>query len=144
MNEIFPYASMIAAVLIFIVGFVFHWIGQLTSIINWEFATRLGLQEKGLPKEYKVYEHAIAVADVMIGWIYAVTAVGLLLQASWGFKLSLMTGIILIYHGFSYWFWTGNRRKDGNKLVSNTARISWSVANMITGFLAIALGWNAI
>ena len=74
--------------MIFIVGFTFHWLGQLTSIINWEFATKQGLQEKGLPKEYKVHEHAIAVADSLVGWIYGFAAIGLLLRTSWDYKLA--------------------------------------------------------
>ena len=70
-SVVFPvyYANVIVGILIFIVGFIFHWIGQLISVINWDFATKIGFQEKKLLPEYKVYEHAIAVADVMIGWI---------------------------------------------------------------------------
>ena len=54
MNEIFPYANILTGILILIVGFVFHWLGQLTSVLNWNFSTKLGLQEAELPKEYKV------------------------------------------------------------------------------------------
>ena len=64
-TQIFPYANFIVGILIFIVGFILHWIGQLISIINWDFATKMGLQDKKALPEYKVYEHAIAVADVM-------------------------------------------------------------------------------
>ena len=98
MNEIFPYANIVTGILIFIVGFIFHWIGQFTSIINWEFATKQGLQENGLPKEYKVYEHAFAVADSLVGWIYGIAAIGLFLRTSWGFKLAWFPGILLILH----------------------------------------------
>ncbi len=84
MSEVFPYANFVTGILIFVVGFIFHWLGQLTCIINWEFATKQGLQEKGLPKEYRVYEHAIAVADSLVGWIYGIAAIGLFLGASWG------------------------------------------------------------
>ena len=143
MNELFPYSFIITAILIFIVGFMFHWLGQLTSIINWEFATKYDLQEKGLPKEYKVYEHAIGVADSLIGWVYGLASVGLFLRTSWGIKLTLITGSILLYHSLSFWFWTRNRRKDGNKLVSDTSRIGWFLANFITGLLALVVGWNA-
>ncbi len=66
-TQLFPYANIIAGLLIFIVGFIFHWIGQLISLINWDFAIRIGLQEKRMLPEYKVYEHAIAKADVAIG-----------------------------------------------------------------------------
>ena len=144
MNEIFPYAFTITAVLIFITGFLFHWLGQLTSIINWEFATKHGLQEKGLPKEYKVYEHAIGVADSWIGWIYGLTVLGLILGTDWGIKLCLMSALVLIYHALSYWFWTRNRRRDGNKLSSDTERISWFSLNIITGLLAVTVAWYAI
>lgn len=142
MNDIFPYSTIIAAILIFIVGFVFHWLGQLTSIINWEFATSKGLQEQGQPREYKVYEHGIAVADSLIGWIYGVAAIGLLLNTDWGYKLALFTGAILVYHSFSYWFWTKNQRKEGQILVANKFRIIWFLANSITGLLGILVGWN--
>jgi hypothetical protein len=60
MNQIFPYANIIAGVLILIVGFIFHWAGQLISLLNWEFATKIGLQDKGLIPEYRVYDEAIA------------------------------------------------------------------------------------
>ena len=100
MNQVFPYANYVAGILIFIVGFIFHWIGQLTSVINWDFATKQGLQEKGLPREYKVYEHALAVADSLLGWIYGITALGLFLNASWGFKLAWFPGVVLLYHTF--------------------------------------------
>ena len=76
MSEIFPYANIVTGIMILIVGFVFHWLGQLTSIINWEFAAEQGLQEKGLPEEYKAYENAIAIADSLVGWIYGIAAIG--------------------------------------------------------------------
>jgi len=143
MSEIFPYANIVTGMLIFIVGFIFHWLGQLTSIIDWEFATKQGLQEKGLPKEYKVYEHAISVADSLVGWIYAIAAIGLFLRTSWGYKLAWFPGVIFLYHSLSYWYWTMNQRRDGNKLQSDTMRIGWFLANFITGILAIIIAWNA-
>ena len=143
MNELLLFANTITAILIFIVGFVFHWFGQLTSIINWEFATRKGLQEQRLSKEYKVYEHGIAVADSLIGWIYGFAAIGLFLETTWGFKLALLAGGILVYHSLSYWFWTKNQRKSGQKLAANTFRTGWFLANFVTGILAIILAWNA-
>ena len=143
MSEIFPYANIVTGILIFIVGFIFHWLGQLTSIINWEFASKLGLQESGMPGEYKVYEHAIAVADSLVGWIYGIAAIGLFLNASWGYKLAWFPGVILLYHSLSYWFWTMNQRRDGHKLQSDTLRIGWFLANFITGMLAIIIAWNA-
>ena len=143
MNEIFPYANIVTGILIFIVGFIFHWIGQLISVINWEFALKIGLQEKGLTKDYKVYEHAIAVSDSLIGWIYGVAAVGLFLGSSWGYKLAWFPGAILLYHSLNFWFWTINQRKDGNKLHPDLIRIGWFLANFGTGILTIIVAWSA-
>lgn len=142
MNQIFPYDNVIVAILIFIVGFIFHWIGQSTSVINWKFATKIGLQESNMPKEYKVYEHAIAVADSFLGWLYGLAAIGLFLNLPWGYKLSWFPGIILVYHSISFWFWTKNRIKDGIKLESTFLRIAWTIVNFATGVLAIILAWN--
>jgi hypothetical protein len=44
MTHLFPYDNIVIGVLIFIVGFCFHWIGQLVSVINWKFASKIGLQ----------------------------------------------------------------------------------------------------
>jgi hypothetical protein len=142
-NQIFPYANIVTGILILIVGFIFHWIGQFISVVNWKFAIKIGLQESKMPKEYRVYEHAIAVADAFIGWIYGFAAIGLILNTTWAYKLSWIPGVVLIYHSISYWFWTNNRNRDGNKLESNTMRISWFMANLITGILAIFVAWNA-
>jgi hypothetical protein len=122
---------------------VLNWLGQLTCVVNWEFATKLGLQESGMPQEYEVYELAFAVADSILGWIYGIAAVGLFLGASWGYKLAWFPGVTLLYHSLSYWFWTMNRRRVGNKLHSDTTRISWFLANFVTGMLAIIIAWNA-
>lgn len=143
MNSLFPYDNYIVGVLIFIVGFVFHWIGQLISVLNWDFATKIGLQESNMPKEYRVYEHAIAVADSLLGWIYGIAAVGLIFNISWGYKLAWLPGTVFVYHGISFWFWTKNRNKDGNRLESNTMRVGWAIVNIVTGILAILLAWNA-
>ena len=143
MTHLFLYDNIVIGVLIFIVGFCFHWIGQLVSVINWEFASKIGLQEPKLIKEYKVYEHAVAIADSLIGWIYGFAALGLILNVSWGYKLAWFPGIILLYHSLSFWFWTSNRNRDGNKLESNTMRIGWSLSNFVTGILAILLAWTA-
>lgn len=142
MNYLFPYDNLVVGVLIFLIGFCFHWIGQLISVINWEFAIKLGLQEPGMPKEYKVYERAIAISDIMIGWVYGVAAIGLFLNESWGYKLAWIPGAIMLYHSFSFWFWTKNRNQDGNKLESDSLRIGWTVANFVTGLLTILLAWN--
>jgi hypothetical protein len=141
MDQVFPYASIVAGTLVLAVGFIFHWIGQLVSILNWDLATRIGLQEKG-PPEYKVYEHAIAVADVAIGWVYGVAGVGLILGTSWGFKLAWFPGVVLIYHGISFWFWTGNQKRSGHQLITDPVRVAWSLANVTTGVLAILVAWT--
>lgn len=128
-------------ILIFIVGFIFHWIFQLISLVNWNYATKIGLQEKELLPEYKVYEHAIAVADVMMGWIYGIAAVGLIINISWAYKLAWIPGVILIYHGLSYWFWKGNQNKSGHKMTTNSFRIGWSLLNLGTGIFCILIIW---
>lgn len=143
MSHLFPYDNIVVGLLILVVGFGFHWMGQLVSVINWNVAQKIGLQEANLPKEYKVYEHAIAVADSLVGWIYGVAAAGLLLNASWGYTLAWFPGVILLYHSFSYWFWTRNRRREGNKLHSDTMRVGWFLVNLVTGILSIIIAWNA-
>ena len=141
MFPVFPFAHIVTAVLLLIVGFLFHWIGQLISVINWALATRLGLQEKDMPQAYRVYEHAIAVADVAVGWTYGLTAVGLLLRAPWGFRLACVPGAVLIYHAVSAWVWEGNRRKAGAGMWSNAMRVGWCTANLVTGCLALLCAW---
>ena len=101
MNQIFPYSNLVTGILVLIVGFVFHWIAQLITIINWDLATKIGLQEKGMTKEFRVYEDAIARTDVFLGWIYGLAGVGLILDISWSYKILWFPGIILIYHGIS-------------------------------------------
>ena len=120
MDPIFPYANVVAGALVLVVGFAFHWIGQLISILNWNLATRIGLQEEKLLPEFKVYEHAVAAADVALGWLYGIAGLGLVLGTSWGHKLAWFPGVVLVYHSISYWFWTGNRRKAGHKLVADS------------------------
>jgi hypothetical protein len=143
MHNLFPYDNIVIGILIFLIGFVFHWIGQLVSVINWDYATKIGLQESGMPKEYKVYEHATATADVCLGWIYGLAAAGLLLNLDWGYKLVWFPGAIFIYHSLSFWFWNLNRDRDGIKLLSDSVRIIWTLSNLITGILAVLLAWHA-
>ena len=143
MNRLVPYANVVAGVLVLVVGFIFHWIGQLISVLNWDLATKLGLQEAELPPEYKVYEHAVAAADVALGWLYGIAGLGLVLGTPWGYKLAWVPGVVLVYHSISYWFWTGNRRKNGHKLVGDGMRIGWPVANFVAGGLAILVAWSA-
>ena len=137
MNYLFPYDNVIVGILILSVGFIFHWIGQFISVVNWRFAVRLGLQEKKMPKEYKVYEHAIAVSDVLVGWIYGIAGLGLILNLPWAYKMAFIPGSILLYHSLGYWFWNLNQIKEGNKLNSLSFRIGWALSNFITGILAL-------
>ena len=144
MNQIFPNAHIITGVLILIVGFLFHWIGQLISLLNWEFATKIGVAEKGMIPEYRVYEEAIAAADVLMGWIYGIAGIGLILGTTWGFKLAWFPGVVFVYHSLSFWFWSRNQRKVGHRLMPDSARIIWFLANFITGILAILIAWNGV
>jgi hypothetical protein len=141
MSRLFPYANIVAGVLILFIGFGFHWLGQLICVLNWDKATKIGLQEKGLLPEYKAYEHAIAVADVSIGWVYGVAGIGLLMNAGWGYTLSWIPGSILFYHAISAWVWEGNRRKLGHRLMSDTLRIAWCLFNAFTGVLTLFVAW---
>ena len=141
--QLFPYANIITGILVFIIGFIIHWVAQLLSVVNWDFATKIGIQEKKLLPEYKVYEHAIAVADVMIGWIYGIAAVGLIFNVSLAYRLAWIPGAIMIYHGFSFWFWSGNQIRAGHRLHASAFRIGWFLANLITGVLTILVAWRA-
>jgi hypothetical protein len=141
MDYLVSHFHIVTGVSILIVAFLFHWVGQLISVLNWDFATRLGLQEKKLLPEHKVYEHGIAVADVSLGWIYGIAGLGLVIGAPWAFKLAWIPGIVLIYHAISYWFWTRNRNRAGHQMESNAIRILWTVANLITGAMAIHVAW---
>lgn len=141
MNLPFPHANLVVGFLVLLVGFVFHWLGQLISICNWDLATRIGLAEKDMPPEYKDYELGMAVADVIIGWSYGLAGVGLLWGAPWGFKLAWIPGTVLTYHGLSFWFWTRNQIRAGHRLHPKSLRIGWCLANLVTGFLALLVAW---
>lgn len=140
-NQIFPYANIVIGILVFIVGFIFHWLGQLISIINWDFAVKVGLQEKNALPEYKVYDHAIAVADTLIGWIYGIAAIGVILNLPWAFRLMWFPGVVMVYHSLSFWFWIGNQNKSGHPTTNNVFRTVWTLTNFITGILAILVAW---
>ena len=140
-DQLFPYANIVAGLLIFIVGFGLHFIGQLISLVNRDFAVRIGIWEKDMIPEFGVYERGIAVADVMIGWVYGIAAVGLFLNSPWAYKLTWIPASILIYHGLSFWFWAGNQNKLGRQLHTNRFRIIWSFTNLVTGILAIMVAW---
>ncbi len=140
-EQVFPYANIVAGILIFIVGFGLHFIGQLISLVNRDFAVKIGIWEKDMIPEFEVYERGLAVADVMIGWIYGIAAVGLILNAPWAYKLAWIPGVIMVYHSLSFWFWVGNQNKLGHPLNTNRFRITWCTANLITGVLAILIAW---
>jgi hypothetical protein len=143
MDQVFPNANIVAGAAVLVVGFGVHWIAQTISFLNWDLGTRLGFVEEGLPPEYKVYEHGIAGADAAMGWLYGVAGLGLVLDAQWGYKLAWFPGVVLIYHGISFWFWSRNQRRAGHKLLSDSFRVGWFLANIGTGALAILLAWNA-
>ena len=138
---VFPYANIVAGVLILVVGFGFHFIGQLISVLNWDAAIRLGLQEGDARPDYYPYEHGTAMAVVLIGWTYPVAAVGLLLNAAWAYDLAWIPGAILLYHSLNSWFWEADRRAAGNGLQSEVFRVLWCGGNFVTGLLAIAVAW---
>ena len=140
-TQLFPYANIIVGILIFIVGFGLHFIGQLISLVNRDFAVKIGIWEKDMIPEFEVYERGIAVADVMIGWTYGIAAVGLILNSPWAYKLAWIPGVIMVYHGLSFWFWIGNQNKLGHSLITNRFRIMWFIANLVTGVLAILVAW---
>jgi len=141
MSNLFPYANIVAGVFLLLIGFGIHCLAQLLSVVNWDLGMRLGLQEKRLLPEYKVYEHAIAVADAAIGWVYGIAAVGLLLDAEWGYKLAWIPGSILVYHSISAWVWENNRRAAGHRYWPESLRITWCGANFIIGLLTLAVAW---
>ena len=139
MDQIFPYANVVAGLLVLVIGFGIHFAAQLTSVVNWEFATRLGLQEEGMRPEHKSYEHAIAVADSLIGWTYGIAAVGLIMDASWAYAWAWIPGAVLTYHALQFWFWTRNHRLSGDvySTVENPTRTVWALSNLVTGVLTL-------
>ena len=141
MSPLFPYANAVAAILLFVVAFGFHFVGQSISVLNWDLARRLGLQEKAAPRDYYPYEHGTAMADVLIGWLYPIAAIGLLINAEWGYRLAWIPGSILVYHSLSSWFWEADRRAAGHQLQSETFRVIWCGGNFITGLLTILVAW---
>lgn len=141
MIELFPYANIISGVLVLIIGFVFHFIGQLISVISWNQAVKLGIAEEEMLQEYKDYELGMAMADVLIGWAYGFIGIGLILGTSWSFKLAWIPGVIFTYHGISFWFWSRNQENRGHKYRSTLGRVGWCMTNMISGILIILVAW---
>jgi hypothetical protein len=142
MAPLFPQAQVVAGILVLIIGFVCHWLGQLLSVVNWDLAVRLGLQEQGMLPEYKVYEQAMAVADVAVGWVYGLVGVGLILGCSWAFRLAWFPGSIMIYHSICAWFWTRNQKRAGRQMRTDAFWAAWGGGNFITGLLAVLVAWN--
>ena len=140
MSALFPYANILTGFLLLVIGFGFHWLGQLISVLNWELARRLGLQEN-MPSEYRVYEHGIAVADSILGLVYGPVAIGLMLNAEWAYALAWIPGSVLVYHAISAWVWEANRRSAGHGLWSDVMRTSWVSANFVTGILTMLVAW---
>ena len=141
MDQIFPYANVVAGVLVLLIGLGLHFAGQLVSVVDWQLATRIGLQEAGMKPEHKDYEHAIAVADVLIGWTYGIAGVGLILDASWAYAWAWIPGAVLTYHALQFWAWTRNHRRSGNhySTTKDPLRTVWAVANLATGILTLSV-----
>ena len=143
MEPVFPYANILAAVLILIIGFGLHWLSQAIGIFKPDLAIRLGVLEKGLLPEFRAYEDAIAKADVIVGWVYPLAAIGLLMNAGWGARLAWVPGVIFVYHGLSAWFWEANRRRLGHLYFSEPFRRLWCFSNIGAGLLVILVAWQA-
>ena len=141
MSTLFPYANVLAGLLLLIVGFGFHFCGQLLSIPNWPLAERLGLQEANMPSGYRAYENGTAMGDVLLGWTYGFAAFGLLFGADWGYAIAVIPGAILTYHAACAWFWEAGRRRDGHGLWTNRFRTTWRGVNLGTGLLALTVAW---
>jgi UPF0716 family protein affecting phage T7 exclusion len=141
MMELFAYDHIIAGILVLIIGFVFHFIGQLISLIDWKLAVNLKIAEKELLSEYKDYEQGMAMADVIIGWIYFFIGVGLILGTPWSFKLAWIPGVIFIYHSLSFWFWSRKQEQKGHKYRSTLGKTGWFLINLLSGILIILVAW---
>lgn len=139
--ELFAYDHIIAGILVLIIGFVFHFIGQLISLIDWKLAVNLKIAEKELLSEYKDYEQGMAMADVIIGWIYFFIGVGLILGTPWSFKLAWIPGVIFIYHSLSFWFWSRKQEQKGHKYRSTLGKTGWFLINLLSGILIILVAW---
>jgi hypothetical protein len=142
MDALFPYANVLAGVLVLIVGFLFHFLGQLISLFNWELAVRIGIAEKAILPEYRAYEEGLAVADVALGWIYGLAGLGLILGSAWSFKLAFFPGVVMIYHSISFWSWSRNQIRAGHIYRTESVRIGWALANLLTGLLTVLVAWN--
>ncbi|MDJ0827729.1 MAG: hypothetical protein QNJ16_19750 [Rhodobacter sp.] len=141
MSALFPYANILAGLLVLVVGFGFHFGGQLVSVLDWQRACRWGLQEAAMPADYYPYEHGTAMGDVLLGWSYGLIAIGLFAGADWGYALACVPGTVLLYHSLCAWFWEVDRRRAGHGLWTNDFRATWCGSNAAAGVLALAVGW---
>ncbi len=137
--RLFPFDNIVVGILVIILGFIFHWVGQLICVVNWKFAEKIGLQEETLKPEQKFYEHGIAASDVAIGWIYLIVGIGLILDLSWGYKFALIPGTVFVYHSIFYWVMQGNHRRAGTPLETGPLRVIWFLFNFLTGLLTIII-----
>ena len=144
MDQIIYYAGFVSGILVLVVGFGFHWIGQLITLINSNFARRIGILESDNLAEYEVYDNAIAIADVTLGWTYGIAGAGLIFGTIWSYRLAWLPGVVLLYHSLCFWFWTRNQKKAGYNITftKNPTRTVWFIANLGTGILTIAVAWT--
>lgn len=133
--------SIIAGILLLVVGFGFHFIGQAISLWSWPLAERLGLQEKGASPAQKDYEAGIATADVLIGWSYGPIGLGLILGWSWAYMAAILPSAILIYHALGFWFWNAAQNRGGRRIMAEPIRRVWTAVNLVTGLLVMASAW---
>jgi len=138
MGERLAALEIIAGLLLLLIGFGFHFLGQGLSLLNWELAQRLGLQERNMPREYQDYERGMAAADVALGWSYGLIGVGLVTGAAWAAKAASIPGAILTYHSLCFWFWSQRQRRAGYQGMSDALRRAWTLANLGTGVLLVA------
>lgn len=131
----------LAGLIILVLGFGMHFIGQLISLIDWDSAVKLGIAEKGLLSEYKDYEKGIALADVYIGWIYLPIGLGILLGQNFSFKLAWIPGVVFIYHSLCFFFWTRYQNQAGNVYRSESMRIGWFIFNFIGGLIVLLVAF---
>jgi hypothetical protein len=140
MYEPFPFAHIIAGILILIVGFGFHFLSQLMGYLHWEPEVKHGFIIN-MPVKSKGYAHIIALSDVLIGWSYAIIGSGLYLGKSWGYVLAWIPGIIFTFEGIGYWFWSGHQQRFKDPL---RTRIEWSTLNIICGLFIVLVAWSGI
>lgn len=141
MQSLFPFAHIIGGVLILIVGFGFHFLGQLMGFLHWEpelkhsFIINMPIKSTG-------YEHLVAVSDIAIGWSYAIIGMGLYLGRPWGYTLAWIPGIILLLEGSSFLTWCCLKKVQKPDL-SLLERVEWGSLNIVSGLFIILIAWAA-